>query len=133
MLFGEEAGLGTWTERIITAVSCLLIGFTPKLWDVIKGFREQTPELAAANQKLKAKDQSMRQQAEDRIYERYQTWLDELQKKVDKLEKDHLDCQVESAQLRERCDGQLHRIEQMTTDMAGLQTRVRELEKTGKV
>ncbi len=126
MVFGEDSTI--WMERVVLAVSGLVIGLLWKIWEVAKSKRDQDVEISGKRQNQRAKDVTLERAGYDFLAQKYEGMLDKIQIKVDKLEADNRECETKAARLDERCSGLETRNEEMETEIGHLRSRVRELE-----
>jgi len=140
MLFGEEAPK-TW-HAALYGIAGLAAGALPGYWLYLKNKRESEPAIAAKKQRVRAKDETLEQAMYDHLFSKYQTMLEDLQKRVDGFEADRVAYLTANATLKERCESQMARItellsrnaeqsakiDEMAEEISRLRSRVEELE-----
>lgn len=126
MLLGEE-GLVHWPD-VFKVLGGAALALIPGYLAYRLKKREEEPVIDAKKQRVRSKDKTLEQDMYDHLFSKYQEMLEDIQTKVNKLEVDHLTCQVENSRLKERCDNQTHKIEELTCELDKVASRVRELE-----
>lgn len=128
MLFGLADDVQVSWQDTVKVLGGAALALIPQLWMYLQKKREVEPAIDAKRQRVRSKDRTLEQDMQDHLFGKYQTMLDGFEVKLDKLEKDHLTCQMENSKLNERCDNQSRRIVELTDEVERLGLRIKELE-----
>jgi len=125
MLFGEEDFV-SWPSLLKYSIGAL-IGLVPAVLLFARKWRSEAPQIAAKKQRVRAKDESLEQAIYDHRFGWYKEALEGLQARVDSFEKDRVAYLSDNATLKERCENQLTRINELLKINAEQQKRMTEL------